>query len=186
MKRSEVKIQNRWKTEDVYPSDEAWEKAFEDADKEFNLGRFEGKLNDRDSLLEFYRVTDKFSDLIERLYAYASLKHDEDTRVGKYVSYLGKAEMLYSRYCTEISFYDSEMASQSEEYLNSLINDKDFAPYDYQIKLIIKGKEHVPSAEEQKVVSLASQTLGTFYNIFAMIDNADLSFPEIEYNGKTQ
>lgn len=186
MQRNQVKQNNIWKTEDIFASDEAWEKAYGELDKDFNLSKYVGKLNDRDTLLEFYKVTDELSIKIERLYDYANLKHDEDTRIAKYTAYEGKAQMLYSRFGTEIAFYDSEMASLSDEYLNSLLEDKDFAPYDYQIKLIIKGKRHVPSAEEQKLVALASQTLGSFYDIFGMIDNADLGLPEIEVDGVKQ
>lgn len=186
MERKEVKTEYLWKTEDIYCCDEAWEKALEDANKSLNFARFSGKLGDKETLLEYYLERDKFEILFEKVYAYASLKHDQDSRVTKYTAYRGKAEMLFSAYCAENSFFDSEMATLSEEYLNSLLLDERFAPYDYQIKTIIKNKSHVPGEQEQKLVALASQTLNSFYNIFGMIDNADLDLPEIEYNGETR
>lgn len=184
MERTDVNLEHKWKVEDIYSSDEAWEAAYEKANGELELAKFEGRLGDKKQLLQFFEETDKFSETVERLYSYASLKHDEDTRVSKYNAYRGKAEMLFSRYASEISFFDSEMSRQSDEYLTSLLSDMDFAPYDYQIKRIISGKAHVPSAEVEKLVALAGQTLDSFYDIFGMIDNADLPLPKIELDGK--
>ncbi len=186
MERKEVKLNHIWKTEDIFASDEEWENALNKANSSLNFAQFSGKLGDRDTLLNYYKRTSEFAKELDRLYAYASLKHDEDTRVGKYSSYKGKAYMLYSNFCTETAFYDSEMASYSEDYLNSLIVDKEFSAYDYQLKLIIKRKAHILGKEEEKLIALASETLGSFYDIFGMIDNIDLPLGEIEVDGKTQ
>ena len=186
MERKEVKLNHIWKTEDIFASDEEWENALNKANSSLNFAQFSGKLGDRDTLLNYYKRTSEFAKELDRLYAYASLKHDEDTRVGKYSSYKGKAYMLYSNFCTETAFYDSEMASYSEDYLNSLIVDKEFSAYDYQLKLIIKRKAHILGKEEEKLIALASETFGSFYDIFGMIDNIDLPLGEIEVDGKTQ
>lgn len=186
MERKEVKLNHIWKTEDIFASDEEWENALNKANSSLNFAQFSGKLGDRDTLLNYYKRTSEFAKELDRLYSYASLKHDEDTRVGKYSSYKGKAYMLYSNFCTETAFYDSEMASYSEDYLNSLIVDKEFSAYDYQLKLIIKRKAHILGKEEEKLIALASETLGSFYDIFGMIDNIELPLGEIEVDGKTQ
>ena len=186
MERKEIKLNHIWKTEDIFASDEEWENALNKANSSLNFAQFSGKLGDRDTLLNYYKRTSEFAKELDRLYSYASLKHDEDTRVGKYSSYKGKAYMLYSNFCTETAFYDSEMASYSEDYLNSLIVDKEFSAYDYQLKLIIKRKVHILGKEEEKLIALASETLGSFYDIFGMIDNIELPLGEIEVDGKTQ
>lgn len=186
MERNEVKLNYKWKTDDIYASDEEWERALDAANSSISFAQYAGKLGDRNTLLEYYEKTGNFLKELDKLYGYATLKHDEDTRVGKYSSYKGKAYMLYSRYCAENSFYESEMSSYSEEYLNSLINDKAFAAHDYSLKLIIKSKAHILGKEEEKLIALAGETLGSFMDIFAMIDNIDLPLGEIEVDGKKQ
>lgn len=186
MERNEVKLHDVWRTEDIFASDEDWEREFDKLNGEVDFTGYAGKLGNKAALLEYLKKTDDFSVALEKLYAYAHLKHDEDTRVGKYSSYRGKALMLYSRYGMETSFFDSEMVSYSEEYLNSLISDKDFSDYDYQLKLILKSKTHIPGEAEQRVVALASETLGSFNEIFGMIDNIDLPLPEIEVDGQSR
>lgn len=186
MERKEVELKHTWKTDDIFGSDEEWEKALEKANAALNFSEYAGKLGERNVLLEYYKKTGEFLKEVEKLYSYAHLKHDQDTRVAKYSSYRGKAYMLYSRFCSETSFYDSEMSSYSEEYLNSLINDNEFSAYDYQLKLIIKGKSHILGKEEEKLIALASETFASFDEIFGMIDNIDLPLPEIDVDGKKQ
>lgn len=186
MERSEVKEQNKWRLEDIFVSDDEWEKTLDKLTANLQFSQYAGKLSDKCTLLEFLKKNDEYCIALEKLAAYASMKHDEDTRVAKYNSYDGKVQMLYSRYCSEVAFYEPELASCDDAYLNSLISDPQFSDYDYQLKKLIEGKAHIPSEEQSKVVALAGETLSTFRNIFGMIDNADLPLPEIEVDGKRE
>lgn len=184
MQRSEIQERYKWAIEDIYPSDEAWESDYEHATASLYFSRFAGKLGDRETLLGFLKSNDEFMRLVDKLGAYALLKHDEDTRVAKYASYNGKMDMLYSAYSAQVAFYEPEMAAQSDEYLNSLLSDKDFSDYDYIIGRLIKRKAHVLTEGEEKLIALAGETFSAFRDIFGMIDSADLPLPEIEWEGK--
>ena len=184
MQRSEVKEQYKWKIEDIFESAEAWEKAFAKAQKALDFSEFEGKLGDKNTLLAFLRANDEFMIELERLYAYSHLKRDEDTRDTANSARNGRANMLYSQYCSAVAFYEPELAGYGVQYLESLLSVKEFEPYDYQIKSLIKSLSHVPSADEQKLIALAGETLNSFSETFSMINNADLPLPEIEYEGK--
>ncbi len=185
MQRNEVKEEYKWKIEDIFSSGEEWEKAFEKAGKELDFTRFEGKLGDKKVLAEFLRTNDKYMIELEKLYVYASLKRDEDTRDSESSARYGKVSMLYSKYCSAVSFYEPELAGLGADYLKSLLKSEEFKPYDYQLGCLIKSLSHVPSAEEEKLIALAGETLNSFHDIFAMINNADLPLPEIEFEGKT-
>lgn len=184
MERSEVKEQYKWKIEDIFASDEAWEKDYAWALENINFSKYAGKLSDREQLLKFFKESDEFGKVVERLAVYAHMKHDEDSRISKYTAYNGKIGMLFAKYSADMSFFEPEMAKLDEEYLNSLIADEKFADYDYQLKTMLKRKPHVISEQEEKLVALASETFGTFSETFGMIDNADLPLPEMEYEGK--
>ena len=184
MDRKEVKTQYKWKVEDVFSCDEDWEKKAEELYGRLDFSKDAGKLGDRATLLSYLKELDSLTIELEHIAVYANLKRDEDTRVAKYNAYSGKIDMIYSRYCTATAFFEPEMASLDEKYLQSLVKDKDFSDYDYQIKLLIKRRAHVVSEKEEKLVALASETLGSFSDIFAMIDNADLPLPEMEFEGE--
>lgn len=184
MERNQVEQRFKWNTDDIFPSDEAWEKAYAEAEKEINFSQYAGKLGNRSDLLAFLKANDEFLKKVERVFLYASIKHDEDTRISKYTAYSSKCDALISKYSAELAFFEPELASQTEEYLNSLVADKDFSDYDYTLKTLIKRKPHVIPEAEERLVALAGETLGSFSDIFSMIDNADLPLPEIELDGK--
>lgn len=184
MERNQVEQRFKWNTDDIFPSDEAWEKAYAEAEKEINFSQYAGKLGNRSDLLAFLKANDEFLKKVERVFLYASMKHDEDTRISKYTAYSSKCDALISKYSAELAFFEPELASQTEEYLNSLVADKDFSDYDYTLKTLIKRKPHVIPEAEERLVALAGETLGSFSDIFSMIDNADLPLPVIELDGK--
>lgn len=184
MKRNEVKESRKWKIEDIYASDEAWEKAYEKSLKSLDFSKYPGKLGEKKVLLEFLKKDDETVKVIECLAVYAGMRHDEDTSVSKYTAYDAKVEMLISKYSSALAFFEPEMAKLSDEYLDSLIADKAFSDYDYRLKRIKDGKAHVLSEEQETLLSMLGETFSTFRETFSMIDNADLPFPRIELDGK--
>ena len=89
MERIDISQQLKWKTTDIFPSDEAWENEFKSVEAEYgnyDFSVFKGKLNQKDVLLQCFRLIDTVSRKIEKLYLYAHLRHDEDLRVSKYTS----------------------------------------------------------------------------------------------------
>lgn len=184
MKRSEVKEKYKWNVKDIFPSDEKWEETFEKAVKELALSQYAGKLSDKNSLLEFLKANDECAKRIERLYVYAHMRHDSDAGDAKYAGYFEKAYALFAKYSTELAFYEPEMASLDNGYLESLISDERFKDYDYEFKRVIERKPHVISEAEERLIGMAGEIFNGFYRTFGMIDNLDLPLPEIEWEGK--
>lgn len=185
MDRKEISERYQWRVEDIFSSDDEWEKAYASAAEESGFSSYAGKLGDRAVLLSYLRRFDEYTKLLEKLAVYANLRHDEDARISKYISYSGKISMLYTKISAETAFFEPEMCALSDDYLRQIAADRDFADYDYQIRTLIKRKPHVLSEEQEKLLALSGETLESFYDIFGMIDNADLPLPEMEYKGKS-
>lgn len=184
MKREQVKEKYKWKIEDIFPSDEEWEKCFETAEKSLTFSRYAGKLSDNATLLKFLKENDGFGKNLERLAVYAHMRNDEDRGVSKYSAYKSKIGALWSKYATELSFYEPEMVKMPDGYLDALIADKDFADYDCDLKKIKRNKPHVLSEAEERLIGMAGEIFDTPYETFGMIDSLDLPLPEIEWEGK--
>lgn len=185
MVREEVEERLKWRVEDMFPSDEDWEKLYDKVAASIDLSAYAGKLGDKKTLLKVLKLTDELSLSLNKLAIYANLRRDEDNRVSKYSAYFAKIIALYSNFSASFSFFEPEMASFDDKYLKSLIADKDFADYDYMIKRIIDRKPHVASKEVEKVMGLSGEVFGSFQDIYGMIGNADLPLPDIELDGKT-
>ena len=187
MERKEVAEKLQWKTEDIFSSNEAWENEFACVEKEYigyDFSRFEGKLSDKQTLLDCLSFTDTMARRLEKLYVYAHLRHDQDVRDSVSTSALARVGALFSKIFAEVSFIEPQLTALPEDTLNAFIVDPDFAPYDYRLKKVLKGKAHVLSTAEEKLLALGSDVMGGFQDVFMMLDNANLNLPKASYKGE--
>lgn len=187
MERKDVKTKYTWDLSSVFPSDEAWEAEYKAFEKDFaasGISSYQGKLGEKKSLLAFFALRDTLSRRLEKLYLYASMRHDEDLRISKYTSYTAMMSTLVSRLMAEMAFVEPELTSLDDEKLQSYISDPDFADYDYTLDQIRRSKAHVLGGGEEKLLALASDVMGGFQTVFSMLDNADLNLPKGKYNGE--
>ena len=86
--RSEISVEHKWKLEDLYDSDQAWNEAKEELVGQFDeVTRYEGKLTGSASeLLACMEFDSEISKEFGRLFSYAAMKSDEDTRDSKYLA----------------------------------------------------------------------------------------------------
>ena len=71
---------------------------YAEAEKGIAFSQYAGKLGDREQLLSLMKANDEFSKKVERVFLYASMKHDEDTRESKYNAYNARCMALISKY----------------------------------------------------------------------------------------
>jgi len=81
--RAKVADAYKWNLADVYPSQEAWKAQKEKATGEIaSLGAFRGKLgSSAATLADALELSSRLDKELSRLYVYASLLSDEDTRI---------------------------------------------------------------------------------------------------------
>jgi len=187
MERNEIAEQLKWRITDIFPSDEAWEKAFKEIEEgygNYDFSVFKGKLGDKQSLLECLRLIDTVSRKIEKVYLYAHLRHDEDMRIAKYTSSHAQVGGLISKIFAEVSFVEPELTTLDDATLNEFIADPDFAEYDYKLRKIAGAKAHVLSEAEEKLLTLGGDVMGDFQSVFNMLNNANLNLPKATLNGE--
>ena len=115
MERKEVETKYRWKVEDVFENDEAWEKAFSSLETLPGVSAFRGKLADAETVAAFFETTETYEKKLMLVYLYAFMKHDEDVRVTKYNAYLAKVMNLFTKYGALTSFAEPELTALPEE-----------------------------------------------------------------------
>ena len=60
MERKEVETKYRWKMEDVFESDEAWEKAYAELEVLPDVASFRGKLTSAERLAAYFAMTEAY------------------------------------------------------------------------------------------------------------------------------
>lgn len=183
MKREKIDNKYKWNLNHIINGNDEFEKLFADAEKNISccVG-FEGKLNDIKNVREMILLDEKMNMLLEKLYCFAAMHSDENTKDNLYLSMQSKVENLFMRYASNNSFIIPEFISYDEKILKDYgekIND-----YDKFFKDLIREKAHILSKEEEKIIAESLEVTGSFSNIFSILDNADLDFPEIDVDGK--
>ncbi len=187
MERKEIAENQKWNTQDVFVSDEAWEEeyaAVERAYSVYDTTPFDGKLSDKATLLQCLTLCDDISRRMEKLYIYAHLRHDEDVRNADTTAKLARISSLFSKVFSQFAFVDPQLTALPEQTLQSFIADPDFAAYDYRLKKLADSKAHVLSEREEKLLALGSDVFGGFQDVFMMLDNANLNLPTASYKGE--
>ncbi len=187
MQRAEIDKNFQWRIEDVFPNDEAYERAyqaFEAEYGEYDFEKYKGKLSDKESLLACFLMSDTLSRKIELLYMYAHLRHDEDVRVSKYTSAYAKVSGLISKIFAKLSYIEPELTLLDEKTLSDFIADPDFAAYEYKLRKIQASKAHVLSEAEERLLTLGSDVMRDFQSVFFMLDNANLNLPKATLGGE--
>lgn len=181
MKRSEQLVENTWKMEDMFLSDEAWESDFGKATemiKEYK--KFQGIVSsDRDKLLEFFKFNDQINLLVERLYVYANQKYHQDMANGKYQAYSGKAQKLAVDVSSAQSFFEPEILEMDEVVLKDWISDEAFKDYRRTVDLILRSKAHTLDKKTEEILAKSKNMAGAPDNIYGMFNGADIDFPTV-------
>ncbi len=186
MERSEVKTEYKWKVEDVFADDEAWEKAFAEVSGALDFSAYRGTLNTPENVLKYFKAEEEVEIKLLRVYLYAFLHHDEDVRDSKYNSYLSRIMTVMSRLGAETSFAMPEISALPEETLDKLCKSKLLGDYDYMLSRIKAKKKYILSEKEERILAQTQEPMNAANEAFEMLDNADLNLPEIEYEGKKQ
>ena len=181
--RNEINEKDTWDLSTIFETDQKWEEELalltEDTKQAASL---EGHLLDSaESLLD---ITERYLDLsrrLEKLYVYAHMKNDQDTRVAKYQEYYAKAMTLYSQLDQVFSFYEPEfMAITEDQYQNFLAEEPKLQPYKHFFDKLLQNKDHVLSQREEELLAGAGEIFGAASETFAILDNADIVFPFVK------
>ena len=183
LQRNEINEKDTWDLSTIFETDQKWEEELvlltEDTKEAANL---EGHL--LDSAESLLNITERYLDLsrrLEKLYVYAHMKNDQDTRVAKYQEYYAKAMTLYSQLDQVFSFYEPEfMAITEEQYQNFLAEEPKLQPYKHFFDKLLQNKEHVLSQREEELLAGAGEIFGAASETFAILDNADIVFPFVK------
>ena len=183
LQRNEIDEKDTWDLSTIFETDQKWEEELalltEDTKQAASL---EGHL--LDSAESLLNITERYLDLsrrLEKLYVYAHMKNDQDTRVAKYQEYYAKAMTLYSQLDQVFSFYEPEfMAITEEQYQNFLAEEPKLQPYKHFFDKLLQNKEHVLSQREEELFAGAGEIFGAASETFAILDNADIVFPFVK------
>ena len=178
--RADADPKYTWALEDIYPSDEAWDAAYAEAQNfSRQISAYRGRLgSSARTLLEFLQLGETISVAFDSLYGYAQRRSDEDTAVSKYQGMSSKAISLMVAVDSAGSFETPELLAIPDEKLDQFYQElPELTVYRTYLDNLRRKRAHILSDAEEKLLASAgeiSQSPDTIYSMFA---DADLKFP---------
>lgn len=182
-KRSEVPKELTWDLESIFETNELWEEELEALKQEVPVFQtFQHTLGDSGKqLLALFKKQDEVSERVGKLFTYAHMRYDEDTTNDFYQAMNQKAENLLTLFSSQMSFIVPEILEIEETKLETFLQEvPELQKYKKTLDEIARQRAHILSEKEERMLSEASESLDTSSQVFGMLNNADLTFPDIK------
>lgn len=179
--RDQIPQEDKWAIEDLYPTDEAWERELatlqEDQD---TLAAFAGRLGESGEVLcSYLEQMERLNIKADRLGSYCMRRADEDTRDPVYQAMSGKFMGVIVAMGAVCSFDTPEIMAIDDGMLDSFYKScPGLERYRRYLTDLRRRRAHTLSASEEKLLAAAgemSQAPDTVYGAFA---DADIKFSD--------
>lgn len=181
--RAEIDDRFKWNLNELYPTEQAWEQAMEEAKQLIErVGSFQGRLSESSEvLLEALQVSDELGQRLERIVAYARLHRDTDTTNPKYQANEGRAMSLVTQAQAAEAYMVPEILAIDDATLEAFLAENDgLRLYSHALQEIRRRKQHFLSTEEEVLLANMSEVARAPQKAFTMLNNADMKFPTVE------
>ena len=181
--RNEVEENLTWRLEDIFPTEDEWEKDFSEvAELAKKASSYQGTIeNGPEALLNVLTYRDELTMRLRKLYTYAHMRSDQDTANSKYQAMDSRIKSLFVKVSTELSFLVPEILSLDETTLKSYLQEnKGLQVYRQMLEEINKERPHVLPKEQEALLAQFAEIAGASADTFGKLNNADLEFPFIK------
>lgn len=185
--RDELPDHYKWDLTDLYASDEAWrvekDRLKTDIQK---MAEYRGKLTGHaGTLLEALELNAQLAKDMVRLYSYASMHSDQDTRVTKYSGMVQEMQQLASEFGALTSYMEPELLTLEEGQLDQFFEQESgLEIYRFYLSDLLRKRAHRGSEEVEKVLAYSALMSGNAATIFSTFINAEFPYPEVELKGE--
>lgn len=181
--RDQVNVQDTWRLEDIFASDDAWEQEFA-AIKAIipTLAAYEGKLGDSAAaLLEAFQAQDALNERIGILYTYAHMRYDQDTGNSFYQGMDDRARSLWIEASQATSYAEPEILALDASKLEGFLAESEsLRLYKHALEQLNAQRPHILSADKEALLAGFSEVAEASSQTFGMLNNADMVFPSIK------
>jgi len=181
--RSDIPEKYKWKLEDIYATDELWEADFTKLQSSLpQFATFKGKLGKSPkALLDCLKLQDSSGIIASKLWVYANMRLDEDTRVSFYQAMADRVLNLDTEFSQAVSFIESEILTLSKAKLEGFMKkNKGLSLYQHYFDNLMRTKAHILPPEQEELLALAGSFAEAPRKTFSMLDNADIKYPFIK------
>jgi oligoendopeptidase F len=174
---------NTWDLTELFPDTKSWDAArlqvLADLEK---IEARRGTLGESaESLYETLALISSTTKDAYRVYAYSSLGGDEDLRNSERQERNQLGDIMFARFSQATAWVQPEILSVGEEVINAYIKEEPrLKPHEFGLRDSLRNAPHTLGEEAEQTLAYLSQTFGAPSNIYGLIANSDIPWPELE------
>jgi len=178
--REQIEERYRWRLEDLYPTQEAWEADFKAVETDLQaLGKCQGRLGKSakglGGCLDLqFSLTKRFY----RLSTYAQQLNDQDGAAVQGQELNDRAGKLGTRLAAETAWVEPELLAVPARKMAALRKARALGPYGHFLDNILRRRAHVLGKDEERVVARAGDMANLPYTAYNVLSTLNLPFPE--------
>ncbi len=176
MDRNQIDAAYKWDLTAMYQSAEDWEKHYleiEQRIKAFAAFRNTTSQNP-EQLLKTLQERDDLGVQLEKLYAYARLRHDEDMRQPQPLALLQRAQSLATQHGEALSWLSPELLGIPENLLQSWLQQPELQLYKHDFANLLRSRQHILSPREEELLAMSSKATAAAGDVFSLLTNTEL------------
>jgi len=180
--RAKIPEKFRWDLGDIFRNEAAWRAAKDKLSADIQtLGSFKGKLTASptalaDALDRMYTASQELG----RLYSYASLRADEDTRISANQGMRQEMVQVAAAFSAATAYVDPEILKAGKATIDKYVaGEPRLKPYRMRLDNVVRRADHTLSDSEEKLLADALPMAGSAGNIFGILSNADFPYPTV-------
>jgi oligoendopeptidase F len=181
-KRSEVKTEDTWELETIYPTNDAWEADFQRVSAmQPSLSEHQGHMGDSaQRLLETLKQRDEAGDILGRLFVYAYMRLHQDSTDNTYQAMADRVTTLANDINAATAYQTPEILAIPQEQLDAFLQDEPgLQVYRHALDEITRERPHILSAEMEALLAQAAEVGNAPERIYEMFSTADLKLPSV-------
>jgi oligoendopeptidase F len=180
--RKSVPDQYKWDLSKIYPSDPAWRAAKEKLVAEIPAIRaFKGTLgSSAQKLADALDLATRLSKEFSRIYVYASMMSDEDTRVSTYQGMQQEMAQVGATLGAETSFIEPEILKIDRAAIDKFVAaESRLGVYRFYLEDILRRRAHTLTDAEERLLASASVISRAPSDVYGILTNADFPYPTV-------
>jgi oligoendopeptidase F len=180
--RSKIPDSYKWNLADLYAGEAAWKGEKDEFVKSMGtIDQYRGKLaSSPQALLGCFTTLSNLSRTYSKLYVYASLASDLDTRDASHLTMVQDMGQVGAEFGAKTAFIQPEVLkidrATIDRYLKS---EPGLGVYRHDLDDILRRKEHTGTESEEKIIADAGLMADAPDNIYGIFSNADFPFPSV-------
>ncbi len=182
--RSDVKIEETWNLEDLFKTEDAYNAALVELEKEVDAyaEKFNGNIKDATSVnLALKGYADIF-EMIVPIGTYTSLSSSTDQTNDDAQMRSSKYSSTAAKINSKLSFVDSELSELPVETLEEAMQLSD--EFKHYLKKLVRKKDHQLHPEVEKTLAAYSSTFSAPYGLYNTTKMVDMSFEDFDVDGE--